>query len=209
VVEDELGAEDPAEFLAVDEDGDAAAHVADGDTVTGLVPANRVDTYLRLAYSQGMEDTRQVNRFPGSCTTCGTKVPAGAGLWSRATGPQHADGDCKTTTKTYQTHLHAQALRDHQKAVADAYDAAGLTVLWSDRIEHSHNIAPKQTGFLGLRCMVGGYARAAVMPYGVRIFQGDKQVYDGPRPRIETGDYYADRLAEHQEIIAKIMEFTV
>jgi hypothetical protein len=48
-----------------------------------------------------------------------------------------------------------------------------------------------------------------VFGYGIRVFphvpglaDAGSLLYEGPRPRVETGDYFADRLTEAGETIA-------
>lgn len=57
-----------------------------------------------------------INRFAGRCWRCGAKVAANTGSGDRAAGTAHADGQCKTTTKTYRQWQQAEAMTEFRAA---------------------------------------------------------------------------------------------
>lgn len=146
-------------------------------------------------------ETTHANRYPGSCYRCGVKVPAGTGAWSRETGALHADeSQCKKTTKTWAAYQRTEVFSAFRAAVANAYATAGLSVLHSTCVEHPTVI----TGH-GLRVTVGGYRKDEVFARGIEIYRDGELVHSAPRVRVETGDYFADQLAQVEQEIALIL----
>jgi len=148
--------------------------------------------------------TQQANRFAGPCSFCGSRVPAGAGTYARTEGVRHPEGGCKTTTKTYRDSIARQRWADMQAAVKAAYADAGYDRSYSHRVECADQI----TGH-GLLALVGGYDRDEIMPNGVRVYRvlsrgavTSDLIHECPVPRFETGDYYADTIAQARTLVA-------
>jgi ribosomal protein L24E len=139
----------------------------------------------------------QANRFPGPCYFCGAKVPAGAGVYGSGQ-VRHLPGRCKTTTKTYRDTIAAAWMGAYREVVARMWADAGYNVFYSHRVEHADEI----TGH-GLRALVGGDKSAyEIGEHGVRVYRGGALVGEHPRPRIDTGDYFADWVAQAAATIA-------
>lgn len=150
----------------------------------------------------GGEDVRP-NRYAGPCGRCGARVQKGAGTWGRNTGSLHVtEDDCEKTTKTWRSFEAGRLMEQHRAEKAAAYETAGLTVYWPHRIEYPVEI----TGH-GIRALVGGYRPGEVFARGVEVYRGSELVYEGPRPKAETGDWYADRIAEDRATIECILSF--
>lgn len=148
------------------------------------------------------------NRYDGPCRRCGTRVPTGTGTYDHtAHGCLHPEGQCKTTTKTYQRWADAQALATFQAAVKDLYTARGYTRWDPPRIEHAAEVRGH-----GLLALVGGDRRGEVFGHGIRVFRtfpgtNPMLIHECPRFRIETGDFYADQLAQHAALLDLLGEY--
>ena len=137
------------------------------------------------------------NRYPGSCAICGAKVATGAGTYSRATGVTHKDGEHNTATKTYRRWVRGQRF-DAWKAQTEAlHTDAGCRRWFGTCIEHATHIDGN-----GIHATLGGYQRDAVFADGLIIHRNGAETARYDQPRIETGDFYADQLAQTAAIIA-------
>jgi hypothetical protein len=140
------------------------------------------------------------NRYQGPCSFCGAHVAAGAGTWDRAMGTRHPEGGCKTTTKTYRASVRRKLMNDMRAAIKDAYQSAGFGRLEATRVDDATEIMGH-----GLRAYVGGYKPGTMKRYGVRVYRdyghGVGMIHECAEPSIETGDYYADRIAEARALI--------
>lgn len=149
-------------------------------------------------------DAQQANRFAGPCSFCGSCVPVGAGTYKPREGVRHPEGGCKTTTKTYRDSIRRQQHADFQAALKAVYADTGYSYWYSHRVEYADEI----TGH-GLRAFAGGYDRDKVMPNGVRVYRVLSRgavvsdlIHECPAPRFETGDYYADQIAQARALVA-------
>lgn len=169
---------------------------------------NRRDvvTYVRrmLAGQPAPARPPRVNQFAGRCFTCGATVPAGEGTWTGSHGCEHKPGRCNTKTKTYAASAASQRMAAFHADSEAIYTAGGYARWHSQRIE-----APSVVSGHGLRALVGGDKPGDVMGWGIRVYRVltpeggglSDMIAEYPVPRIETGDWYADRLAEDQAIV--------
>jgi hypothetical protein len=151
------------------------------------------------------------NRYAGKCWYCGSKVAEMAGTYDpEKRCARHAEGECKTTTKTYRESQSQERMAMFKGERAALFEQAGYTVVTHYRIE-----APDEITGNGIRALVGGYASGAVMPHGVRLYRDtlasrfETAAVEVPIPRAAGGDFFADGLESVRMLIALLNEFAM